>query len=852
MYHICTNNPNKAFSAVAGHEITHLLRERISDSAWANFENYAVKVMGGDAAVREKQAFNKKYAKAETAREEVACGFVGKLLSDKKTLQDFCYAVEHKQVRSETVKWLINACKWCVGKFTNRPKKGEAALIDTVKNVFGTDIETATEAIKALQTAYQEATRSDVLKKNTTAEGGVKHSFKGYDAESGRGIYESNFPKGTPKSAKAAAILDYIQNVWSKKPIDLVIKKPDGTTKEIQARFDPTYDPSPHSRTDASKLMGGNRHGTSSDQRVTLDLASDYYQIASESTYNYSKAEEGKTSAPHNDVRQWHYFINDILFHEYRENTGKPYRVTINVKEKSNGSFVYSFSAELQKNEGMSTRQTLHADVTPTENSGGNAHSNIDSIAEQKKKSNTYFAGIEDKKMKADTKTRGVVRTTDTEYLAAVERDDMDTAQRMVDEAANEELSSSADDPDIRYDKKGSSDKAQSGDKSRWKERHEWKIKDAVTDAVDHGDAYNNDNLIEVGEIPPHITEMTGVTGQFYVYRDHLYENIASEEQAIREHRKTMRKGKKIHFHSLGEERVTEALQSLNAPLITIGEMGTDGNPQLWMMLPVDDAEGKPIYAAFGLYENLRINGKYTTKPHVVLTISPISTGKTDVNRGRSVDLIIQNAVKKGTILDIKNRDDHAVTAQPYTLGGVSQSSLGKNISRFKQFVNEFKERNKIKYSKKSLTDGDVFSTEDGKQAYAERYGMQLETEGQAQRAAARDVQRADEAKQKAQSAEVAKEAEALLEEKMQKAAEDKLEERRKKYFTPPKKQKASDLSEMSREDLQAGLVKVEKDLRLERLKKETAQSQLKRTNGSKTDPTGVYVLKIAGTVLLL
>lgn len=46
------------------------------------------------------------------------------------------------------------------------------------------------------------------------------------------------------------------------------------------------------------------------EQRVTLDLADDYYEIAAESTYNYSKSETGKSSATHKGVKQWHYFIN--------------------------------------------------------------------------------------------------------------------------------------------------------------------------------------------------------------------------------------------------------------------------------------------------------------------------------------------------------------------------------------------------------------------------------------------------------------------------------------------------------------------------------------------------------------
>lgn len=202
----------------------------------------------------------------------------------------------------------------------------------------------------------------------------------GTDAESGKPIYQSNFPKGTPKAAKAQRILSLIQNVWSKKPISLVVQDADGSTRTIEARFDPTYIEEEGVQTDAKKLMGGNRHGTSSEQRVTLDLADDYYEIAVESTYNYSKSETGKSSATHEGVKQWHYFVNDILFQEYGEKETTPYRVTINVKERSDGEFVYSFSAERQ-NERSSTRRTLHADDTQSARGGeSNAQPSVDSI----------------------------------------------------------------------------------------------------------------------------------------------------------------------------------------------------------------------------------------------------------------------------------------------------------------------------------------------------------------------------------------------------------------------------------------------------------------------------------------
>lgn len=214
----------------------------------------------------------------------------------------------------------------------------------------------------------------------------------GTDEESGKPIYQANFPKGTPKAAKAQRILSLIQNVWSKKPISLVVRDADGRARTIEARFDPVYIEEEGVQTDAKKLMGGNRHGNAAEQRVTLDLADDYYEIAAESTYNYSKSETGKSSATHKGVKQWHYFINDILFQEYGEKETTPYRVTINVKERSDGEFVYSFSAERQ-NERSSTRRTLHADDTQSARGGeSNAQPSLDSIRQSNDNSQEKYS----------------------------------------------------------------------------------------------------------------------------------------------------------------------------------------------------------------------------------------------------------------------------------------------------------------------------------------------------------------------------------------------------------------------------------------------------------------------------
>ena len=69
-----------------------------------------------------------------------------------------------------------------------------------------------------------------------------------------------------------------------------------------------------------------------------------------------------------------------------------PYRVTINVKERSDGEYVYSFGAERQ-NERPSTRRTLHADVNQTARGNeANAQPSDTIIPTSDEKSNTKIA----------------------------------------------------------------------------------------------------------------------------------------------------------------------------------------------------------------------------------------------------------------------------------------------------------------------------------------------------------------------------------------------------------------------------------------------------------------------------
>lgn len=352
-----------------GHEATHYIKAW-SPEKFAVLADFVVEKMGTDmdSAIDEKMASLRRLGQldgktteqaAELAREEVVADGMELIFTDGKVMEEL--ARTDKTLWEKIRDWFFDM----IGKIRrsyeglNQASKTAQVLRETMESLDEVErlfTEGVRDAGKTAKTAEVE----------TSAETNEKKlSFKGY-AEDGKKIYESNFPKGTPKAAKSERILNYIQNVWSKKPIPLVISNGE-TSRTIYAQFDPTMDETQNTPSDASKLAGGNRHGTHSEQRVTLDLADDYYDIASSATYNYSKLETGKNSETHNGVIMWHYFVEDIHFAEYGSNETTPYTVTINVKEKANGEYVYSFNAEKES----STRRTLHADVNTRKGANG-------------------------------------------------------------------------------------------------------------------------------------------------------------------------------------------------------------------------------------------------------------------------------------------------------------------------------------------------------------------------------------------------------------------------------------------------------------------------------------------------
>lgn len=229
-------------------------------------------------------------------------------------------------------------------------------------------------------------------------------------------------------------------------------------------------------------------------------------------------------------------------------------------------------------------------------------------------------------------------------------------------------------------------------------------VSTALYDALNEK-ATRQNQLIPVSVMPRYISEKLGINGDIYIQRDHAYENMVSKAQAIQDGRPTQRKGEDVHFHDLGVEKMTRAIMSIDEPTMTISTKTRGGNPAVIMMLPEYGSNYAPLYAVLSFYSNKSLNGDFSARPHVILTIAERNFFE---NGGRvGWDAVVRNAIKDGRVLDYnkKERSSLSVIAQPAGLGNITDASLKKNLAQFQKEVKRFKEGNNIRYQLRSAAD---------------------------------------------------------------------------------------------------------------------------------------------------
>ena len=128
------------------------------------------------------------------------------------------------------------------------------------------------------------------------------------------------------KKVKLKEIYDYIKNL---DPVKLKIND-----NEIIAEFDSfTAEKNVYSR-GKSNIEG---------HRYKLENYKELPEYVSNSKYNYSKNETGKTAPQHKGVKEWHYFNNRI------QTDDGDYNIVVNVRDKGDKKYVYEIAIKKRK-----------------------------------------------------------------------------------------------------------------------------------------------------------------------------------------------------------------------------------------------------------------------------------------------------------------------------------------------------------------------------------------------------------------------------------------------------------------------------------------------------------------------
>lgn len=335
--YIALDAENSGYLRVAGHELYHYIEEKAPEAA----EKLREFVIGRlkakpdydyEGRVKELQKLYADYGQEDIDSEITAeCMFD---VFDEQSIREL--VKEDRALAKKIQSWIEGFIESINGALKNLGLKSpeikaledDLEALDTIREQF----------IAALEDIKEKKASGETVK--TESKEKVKYSFVGKSPD-GRSIYKTNYPKGTPKNIKQKDLIDVVQKVWANNPVELTVIE-NGKAKKIVANFDGELS----ERSDLSKIAFGNRKGTGSEKRITLNLSSDFYQIAKESKYTGYKDEVGKKDNPaHNNVKSWKYFVTNIVYEE-EDGTQTDCYMNIDVKQKENGYWFYSFAIE--------------------------------------------------------------------------------------------------------------------------------------------------------------------------------------------------------------------------------------------------------------------------------------------------------------------------------------------------------------------------------------------------------------------------------------------------------------------------------------------------------------------------
>ena len=213
----------------------------------------------------------------------------------------------------------------------------------------------------------------------------AKYSMVGR-GENGLKTYKSDFSSDMTMDEKREYMYRLITEAWDEKPLNLTVLE-DGKEKQITARFDGEA----NGQTFAGKMAYGNRRGSRTERLITLNLANDIWEIASESMYDNSKSGTKQTQA-HDGTERWSYFTNAINYvDEAQPNRNGTYDFNLDVMRREDGDYVYTFYLKKRRTDAP---RTFTAGVSSK--NAANAGSSKNSISETGETVKGKFSASED------------------------------------------------------------------------------------------------------------------------------------------------------------------------------------------------------------------------------------------------------------------------------------------------------------------------------------------------------------------------------------------------------------------------------------------------------------------------
>lgn len=172
---------------------------------------------------------------------------------------------------------------------------------------------------------------------------------------------------------------------------------------------------------DVSKNIYGDDKSDSKGRDAKINVGADgnIFELVENSNYSRSETERGKTQRMHRGVNHWDYFVKTVQI------DGTVFDLTANVRKKADGEFVYII-------EMMENNEIEPSSPQDSQNSGRNGVPNSSII------SISNADGEVKQKFSRRKQTEADRMQIDQQHLAAAQKGDMKTAQKMVDEAAKQ------------------------------------------------------------------------------------------------------------------------------------------------------------------------------------------------------------------------------------------------------------------------------------------------------------------------------------------------------------------------------------------------------------------------------